>query len=335
MTTATAPAAASEDAGARNLTLLRQVQKYLLVTLLVIEIIVFTLLSPQFLTTQNWVNIALNSADLALVAAGLTLIVIMAGIDVSTGFAVGLIGWFVASGMANQYPPVLVLLAALVIGALLGLFNGLLTVRLSIPSIVATLGTSAIFQTLLFALWNSTDVFSRPVFPWLSGQARIGDFPVVILVVLAIYAALQVMLSRTVFGRSIYAIGSNVEAAQLAGIKIAKVRITAYLLLGALVGLAAVLYSARIGVIQASSGAELTILAIAADHHGGTSILGGEGSVLRTLGGLLFIAVLRNGIVLAGAHSLWIGVMVGSVILLAVVINGLVVRASRRQERSL
>lgn len=276
MTTTTAPAAAPEDAGARNLTLLRQIQKYLLVTLLVIEILVFTLLSPQFLTTQNWVNIALNSADLALVAAGLTLIVIMAGIDVSTGFAVGLIGWFVASGMANQYPPILVLLAALVIGAVLGLFNGLLTVRLSIPSIVATLGTSAIFQTLLFALWNSTGVFSRPVFPWLSGQARIGDFPVVILVVLAVYAALQVMLSRTVFGRSIYAIGSNVEAAQLAGIKIDRVRITAYLILGALVGLAAVLYSARIGVIQASSGAELTILAIAAVVVGGTSILGGR-----------------------------------------------------------
>ena len=101
MTTPTAPAAAPEDAGARNLTLLRQIQKYLLVTLLVIEILVFTLLSPQFLTTQNWVNIALNSADLALVAAGLTLIVIMAGIDVATKAEIHRdIHGLVAQGMA-------------------------------------------------------------------------------------------------------------------------------------------------------------------------------------------------------------------------------------------
>lgn len=327
--------AVAAPAGSRNLSILRQIRKFMLPVLLVIEIVLFAVLSPQFLTVRNWVNIANNSADLALVAAGLTLIILMAGIDVSTGFAVGLIGWFVATGMSKSFPPALVLLLALLIGMVLGLVNGLLTVRLAIPSIVATLGTSAIFQALLFALWNSTDVFARPVFPWLSGQSKIFGFPVIALIVLAIYAVLQLVLSRTVFGRSIYAIGSNVEAAQLAGIKINRVRVTAYLILGALVGLASVLYSARIGVVQASSGGEITMLAIAAVVVGGTSILGGEGSVLRTLGGLLFIAVLSNGVVLAGVPSLWNGVMIGVVILLAVVVNGLVVRASRERQRSL
>jgi len=327
--------AAPAATGASRLTILRQVRKLMLPVLLVIEVVLFAVLSPQFLTAQNWVNIANNSADLALVAAGLTLIILMAGIDVSTGFAVGLIGWFVATGMAKDVPPPLVLLLALVVGAVLGLANGLLTVRLAIPSIVATLGTSAIFQALLFWLWNSTDVFARPVYPWLSGQSRLAGVPVVALIVLGIYAVLQLVLSRTVFGRSIYAIGSNVEAAQLAGIKINRVRLTAYLVLGALIGLAAVLYSARIGVVQASSGGEITMLAIAAVVVGGTSILGGEGSVLRTLGGLLFIAVLRNGVVLAGVPSLWNGVMIGVVILLAVVVNGLVIRASRERQRSL
>ncbi|GAA2009393.1 ribose/xylose/arabinose/galactoside ABC-type transport system permease subunit [Nakamurella flavida] len=329
----TAVAVAAPPA-ARRLVVLRQIRTYLLPVLLIVEVVLFALLSPQFLTAQNWVNIATNSADLALVAAGLTLIILMAGIDVSTGFAVGLVGWFVATGMSQAYPPVLVLLVALLIGAVLGLANGLLTVRLSIPSIVATLGTSAIFQAALFFLWDSTDVFARPVFPWLSGQSRLFGIPVVALLVVAVYAVLQIVLSRTVFGRSIYAIGSNVEAAQLAGISISRVRLGAYLLLGALVGLAAVLYSARIGVVQASSGGELTMLAIAAVVVGGTSILGGEGSVLRTLGGLLFIAVLRNGVVLAGVPSLWNGVLIGLVILLAVVVNGLVIRASRERQRS-
>ncbi len=331
--TAVAVAAATPET--RSLVILRQVRKLMLPVLLIIEVALFTILSPQFLTAQNLVNIANNSVDLALVAAGLTLIILMAGIDVSTGFAVGLVGWFVATGMSEAYPPALVLLTALVIGMILGLANGLLTVRFAIPSIVATLGTSAIFQALLFALWNSTDVFARPVFPWLSGQSKIFGIPVVALIVVAVYAVLQLVLSRTVFGRSVYAIGSNVEAAQLAGIKINRVRLTAYLILGALVGLAAVLYSARIGVVQASSGGELTMLAIAAVVVGGTSILGGEGSVLRTLGGLLFIAVLRNGVVLAGVPSLWNGVMIGVVILLAVVVNGLVIRASRERQRSL
>ncbi len=320
---------------ARLLSILRWAQQLLMPVLLVVEIVLFTILSPHFMTSQNWVNIATNSADLALIAAGLTLIVIMAGIDVSTGFAVGLIGWFVATGMAQGRPPILVLTVALVIGIVIGLFNGALTVGLSIPSIVATLGTSAIFQTLLFALWNSTDVFARPVFPWLSGQARIGALPAVVFLVVVVYAALHLLLSRTTYGRSVYAIGSNVEAAALAGIKIARVRMIAYVILGALVGLAACLYSARIGVVQASSGSDLTMLAIASVVVGGTSVLGGEGSVLRTLGGLIFIAVLRNGVVLAGVPSLWNGVMIGLVILLAVSINGLVVRISRRQRRSL
>ncbi|SNS49972.1 rhamnose transport system permease protein [Micrococcales bacterium KH10] len=325
--------AAQRDA--RLLSILRWIQQLLMPVLLVVEVILFTVLSPHFMTAQNWTNIAINSADLALIAAGLTLIVIMAGIDVSTGFAVGLIGWFVATGMADQRSPILVLLTALLAGAVLGLFNGLLTVRLAIPSIVATLGTSAIFQTLLFALWNSTDVFARPVFPWLSGQSRIAGFPTVALLVIVVYLILHVVLSRTVYGRSVYAIGSNAEAAALTGIKIGRVRLTAYLILGLLIGLAACLYSARIGVVQASSGGELTMLVISSVVVGGTSILGGEGSVLRTLGGLVFIAVLRNGVVLAGVPSLWNGVMIGVVILLAVGINGLVVRVSRRQRRSL
>lgn len=314
---------------------LELIRAFLLPILLVVEFVTFATLSPQFLTGPNLLNIATNASDLALIAAGLTLVILLGGIDVSTGFAVGLIAWVVGTALNNAIPPIAVLLLAIVTGAAIGVLNGTLVARMSIPSIVATLGTSAIFQTLLFALWNSRDVFSGPVFPFLSGQAKVLGIPVLVFLVLVVYAVLQAVLSSTRFGRSIYAIGSSREAAVLAGINVARVRIACYAILGVLVGLAACTYLARVGVVQASSGNELTLLAIAAVVVGGTSILGGEGSLIRTLGGLIFIVVLQNGVVLAGVPPLWNGLMVGLVILLAVSIDGLVVLVNSRKSRNL
>jgi ribose/xylose/arabinose/galactoside ABC-type transport system permease subunit len=296
------------------------VQVWLLPVLLLLEFVVFSSLSPYFLTAQNLTNVAVNAADLALIAAGLTLVILMGGIDVSTGFAVGMLSWVVASLMNAGQPPIVVFVAALAGGLVVGLLNGLLTARLAIPSIVATLGTSALFQTGLFALWNSRDVFSTPVAPFLSGGARLGALPVLVLIVLAVYLVLHLVLTQTTIGRSIY---------------VRLVRVAGSLILGLLVGVAACTYLARVGVVQASSGGELTMLAIASVVVGGTSILGGEGSVLRTLGGVLFIIVLDNGIVLAGVPSLWNGLIVGCVILVAVSINGLAVIFNARNKRSL
>jgi ribose/xylose/arabinose/galactoside ABC-type transport system permease subunit len=329
---ATAQAAANQE---RLSQALRLVRRFLLPALLVIEFVTFTALSPQFLTAPNLLNIVTNASDLALIAAGLTLVILLGGIDVSTGFAVGLVAWLVGTMLTNQVPPVLVLIAAVAAGTAIGLLNGTLVAKLSIPSIVATLGTSAIFQTLLFALWNSSDVFSGPVFPFLSGQAKVLGVPILVIIVLAIYLVLNLVLTNTKLGRSIYAIGSNREAAVLSGINVSRVRIICYTILGALVGLAACTYLGRVGVVQASSGNELTLLAIAAVVVGGTSILGGEGSLIRTLGGLIFIVVLQNGVVLAGVPPLWNGLMVGFVILLAVSIDGLVVLVNSRKSRNL
>jgi len=314
---------------------LSRVRRALLPTLLIAEFVVFSALSEQFLTAQNFLNMATNAADIAFIAAGLTLVILLGGIDVSTGFAVGLVAWLAASMMNHSVPPALVLIVAIAAGASLGVLNGSLVAKLNIPSIVATLGTSAIFQTLLFALWNSTDIFSGPVLPILSGQARAFGIPLLVLVVLGVYLLLHVVLNKTKFGRYVYAVGSNRDAASLAGINVTRVRVTCFAILGGLVGLAACTYLARVGVVQASTGNELTLLSIAAVVVGGTSILGGEGSMLRTLGGLVFIIVLQNGIVLAGVPPLWNGLMIGFVILLAVSIDGLVVVLNSRKTKDI
>lgn len=318
----------------RGLRMLHLVRTWLLPVLLVIEFVLFTALSEHFLTAANLANVAVNAADLALIAAGLTVVILMGGIDVSTGFAIGLISWVIASVMAAGQPPLIVLTVALVGGVVLGGINGVLSARLGIPSIVATLGTSAIFQTALFALWGSHDLFAGPVLPALSGIARIGQFPVLVLIVVLAYAVLHLVLTSTRFGRSVYAVGSDREAAVLAGINIARTRLAGSLILGLLLGLAACTYLARVGVVQAQTGNELTMLSIAAVVVGGTSILGGEGSVLRTLGGVVFISVLSNGIVLAGVPSLWNGLIIGLVIILAVSISGLSTVLANRNRRT-
>ena len=317
---------------AKALKKLRLFQKWLLPSLLASEVLLFAILSPYFLTGENLHNIAINSIDLALISAGLTLVIIVGGIDVSTGYAVGLTAWFIANFQTLHFNPFLILLISLLVGAVIGLINGYLTARLSIPSIVATLGTAAIYQTLLFTLWGSEDLFTKPNLNLLSSNSNLGPIPSLVVIVVIIYLILHLVLTRTKFGRFIFAIGSNLEAARLSGINIKLIRVSVSCILGLLIGLAACTYLARVGVVQASAGNELTLLSIASVVVGGTSILGGEGSILRTLGGMLFIMILSNGIVLAGVPSLWNGLIIGTVILVAVSVNGIVVQLEQRKD---
>jgi ribose/xylose/arabinose/galactoside ABC-type transport system permease subunit len=254
----------------------------------------------------------------------------MGSIDVSTGYAVGLTSWFAGTLVLNNINGYIALLLAILIGLGIGFINGSLTIFFSIPSIVATLGMVAIYQTLLFIVWDSQDLFSKPILPWLSGSEKFFSVPVIVVIVLIIYVILHILLTRTFFGRSIFAIGSNIEAARLIGLNIKFVKFIVSGILGILIGIAACTYLGRVGVVQGDSGSEITLMAIAAVVVGGTSILGGEGSVLRTLGGVAFIGILNNGVVLSGVPSLWNGAVLGAIILFVVLLNGLVVLLEKK-----
>ena len=301
--------------------------------LLVLEVLVFSLLTDTFLTGGNIANILLNSVDLALIAGGLTLVVILGGIDVSTGPALGVVAWVVGTLTVAGVPTLLTVVAAIVLGAVMGLVNGLLVSALNVTAIIATLGTAAIWQTALFGLWGGADLFAPPVSPFFSSQRLLG-VPTVALFVLVVYAVLWYVSRYRAFGRHAFAVGNDAEGARLSGVSVRRVTLAAYVLVGAMVGLAAVVYMARVGVVQASSGADLTLAAIAAVVVGGTSITGGRGSVLGTLVGVLFIAVLQNGVVLIGVPPLWNGVLVGAFILLAVAIDVLSQRLAGRKRLS-
>lgn len=298
----------------------RRVQQFVVPVLLLVEVVVFTLLSDTFLTPGNLANVALNSVDLALIAAGLTLVVILGGIDVSTGPALGVVAWCVGTMSVAGLPAVVVVAAAVGLGCLMGLLNGLLVSVLHVTAIIATLGTAAIWQTTLFALWGGTDLFAPPVSSYAAAERVLG-VPASAFLALAAFVVLWYVSRYRAFGRHVFAVGNDVEGARLSGVDVRRVQTGAFVLLGGMVGLAAVIYMARIGVVQASSGADLSLAAIAAVVVGGTSITGGRGSVIGTLVGVVFIAVLQNGVVLIGVPPLWNGVLVGTFILVAVAVD--------------
>lgn len=302
----------------RRVGLLHTMRNSLLPVLLLAEVVLFAVAAPNFLSANNLANIVVNAADLAIIAAGMTIVILLAGIDVSVGPMLGVIAWVGATLHVGGMPAVWVVPLTVLFGMLLGAVNGLLVVGGRVPPIIATLGTAAVYKSVLFVLWNSTDVFTTPILPALGPVARVGGFPLVGLVVLGCYAVMAYVLKYRVFGRRLYAIGNDEEGARLLGVPVRRTMFLAYVVVGALVAVAAMVYAGRIGAVQANSGAELTLPAIAAVVVGGTSILGGEGGALRTLGGLVFIAVLQNGVVLLGVPPLWNGVLIGTAVALAV-----------------
>ncbi|MFV0430424.1 MAG: ABC transporter permease [Arachnia sp.] len=303
-----------------DLRFIRALRQGLMPTLLLAELVIFTLLNSQFLTPGNLKDIVVNSGDLAMLAAGMTIVVLLGGIDVSAGPMLGVVAWIIATAIGLGIHPLIVVAIGLLAGIVLGTVNASIVVLGRVAPIIATLGTSAIFQSVLFVLWASRDRFSGPVLPIFSGYSP-GGFPILIIPVLLVYAGLAYLLKLRGFGLNIYAVGNDAEGARLLGVPADRVVFLAYALMGALVGLGALFYIGRVGVVQANSGAEMSMAAIAAVVVGGTSILGGQGGVIRTLGGLLFIAILQNGVVLAGVPSLWTGAFVGLAVALAVSVD--------------
>ncbi len=305
----------------------RQIRQFVVPVLLVAEIVLFAALTDTFLTAGNLANVALNSVDLALIAAGLTFVIILGGIDVSTGPALGVVAWVVGTLTLAGLPPLLVVALAVGLGCLMGLLNGVLVSVLKVTAIIATLGTAAVWQTTLFALWGGTDLFAPPVSAYASSERFLG-VPASAFLAVAAFLVLWYVSRYRAFGRHVYAVGNDEEGARLSGVAVRRVQIGAFVLVGGMVGLAAVIYMARIGVVQASSGADLSLAAIAAVVVGGTSITGGRGSVIGTLFGVAFIAILQNGVVLIGVPPLWNGVLVGAFILIAVSVDVLSERLS-------
>lgn len=285
--------------------------------------IVLTILTPHFLTVSNLLNVAQQASINAIIAVGLTFVIISGGIDLSVGSVVAFSGVVMASLLQREVAWPIAIAGGLATGLGAGIVNGVLITLGRLPPFIATLGMMSVARgaALLFTDGRPISGFAEN-FRWLA-TGEIAFVPVPILLMILVYAVAHFLLRRTPFGRYVYAIGGNEEAALLSGVPVRLHKTMVYGVGGLLSGLAAVLLTARLNSAQPIAGINYELDAIAATVIGGTSLMGGQGSVVGTLIGALIMGVLRNGLNLLGVSSFVQQLVIGVVIILAVLMDTL------------
>ena len=287
-------------------------------------VLFFGVLSQNFLSVRTLTTIAGQVPPLALICCGMTLVLIIGGIDLSVGSVLALSGSVLSVLLAKSAMPLpLAVLAALGTGGLMGLFNGALSVWLKIPSFIVTLGTLKIaFGLAMLVTGAETVTVGTRLEPFV---ARLGGngLPVSFLVASSVAVFTQLVLTRTVYGRHLIAIGTNESAVRLAGVATQWKRISVFGLTGLLVGLASVFFAARLGGANADAGNGLELSAIAAVVIGGTSLMGGRGSVINSFLGAMIILTLEAGLAQVGASEWSKHIITGIVIVIAVLLEAL------------
>ena len=302
----------------RNLRFSREV---VLLGVLITITLVMAQLSPFFFTLGNLLDTSRYFVEIGLIALGMTLIIITGGIDLSVGAGLALVSVAVGFSFAAGLPLPLALVLGLLTGLGAGLFNGLFITRLDLHPLVVTLGTFALFRGLAYGLSDADAVSSYPAWFAYFGQAYLGPIPGQLILFVVAVIVVWIVLSRTSFGRYVYAIGSNEEAARFSGVPVWRVKLALYTGIGFLVALAAIIYTSRVSTARADSGLGLELDVIAAVVLGGASIYGGVGTIAGSVLGVLIIATLRNGLVLAGVPSTWQLFLLGILVISAVFLN--------------
>jgi len=279
-----------------------------------------SLASDVFLTSRNLRNILEQSAPLTIVACGGALVLIAGGFDLSVGAIFSLAG-ILAIKVANVTDPAIGMLAGVLVGAGLGAINGVLTSVVRINPLIATLGSGIIIGGVAVLVSHSALVIAEDDGFTTLGQDTFAGLELSAWVMIAWVVGCGLLLSRSVFGRFIYASGGNAEAARLSGVRVGLVRSVTYVISGAAAGLAGVIVASRVGTAEATSGAGMELDAIAAIVVGGVSILGGEGAIWRAVLGVLFIAVTRNGIDLLAIDPTYQQIITGTLLLGAVAVD--------------
>lgn len=289
---------------------------------LVALIAVLSYLSPHFFTWPNFSNILRQASLQFMISAGLTIVILTAGIDLSVGAVLGLAACLAAALMSEGHL-VLGIALALLAGTACGLANGLLVTLARIPPFIATYGMLWIAFGLGYVFMKGEVIYGLPAGFRFIGSGFVWGIPVPVIIAAIMLVCLHVLLHSTVLGRAIYAIGGNPAAARLSGMPVTKYLIIVYTLSGFLAGFAALVTIARINSADSGIGEELLLPALAAVCLGGTSLFGGVGGVAGTAVGTIIMALIINGMNLLGVQSFWQATVTGAIILCAVIADQL------------
>ncbi len=267
--------------------------RYAMVGVLLVLLVVATIVYPNFLSLGNVLNVLTNSTPVGLVAIGMTFVLIGGGFDLSVAGIFALCGVLYAT-LANAMPVPLAFLAMLPIALVLGIVNGLVITRLHVNAFVATLGSASIFTGLAFLVNTSGAVFvTDETFTYLGRERWLG-VPIMIWILAIAFVVAGLLLAKTVYGRNVYLVGGNAEAARLSGVRVGLVQASTYAFTAVTAAVAGMLLASQTGVGQANTGVTITLDAIAIVIIGGTSLRGGQGAMWRTLVGLLIIATISS-----------------------------------------
>jgi ribose transport system permease protein len=289
--------------------------------MLILVAIIIAAQTGVFLTKSNLLDVLLEASVTALLGAGQTFVIILAEIDLSDGAILGLSAAITAESLAHHENIILALVIGLAVGAACGLVNGLLVTLTRMPSFIATLGTLSVFGGLTLELLQGNPVAVLTNSFDDIGQARPGGVPLPIYITVAIFIVFGIMLARTRFGRFVYAVGDNPEAARLSGVPAARVKIWAFIISGVLSAVAGFILTARLSDAEPTAGTGLELEAIAAVIIGGTSLLGGRGNLIGTFIGALILGVIDDGMNLLNVSPFLEGIVEGAVILFAVFLD--------------
>ncbi|NNM46823.1 ABC transporter permease subunit [Knoellia koreensis] len=302
-----------------------------ILAVLVVLVALMAVIAPNFASVDNLFNIARSISINAILAAGLTFVILTAGIDLSVGSIVAVSGVVaVMTALAGAPAPVAILVGILA-GAAAGFVNGALTAYLSLAAFIITLGTMTLLRGLAYTLTDGQPIVSNTLNFRDIGNGYFAGIPAPVVVMVLVYLAAWFVLERTRFGRHVYAVGGNAEAARLAGINVKRVTCIVYVIAGACAGLAGVIFAARVVSAQPTAGTGYELDAIAAVVLGGTSLMGGRGRIYGTLIGSVILGVLSTGLILMNVPFFTQLLIKGAVIILAVAIDGLKQRPIRRR----
>lgn len=296
--------------------------KSMMLIVLVIAVTVFASLSPYFLTLKNLYAVGLDISVIGIICVGQSICIITRGFDLSVGYIAAFSGILVAYLTQNiGMPYILSLVLGLCFGAFVGLVNGLLITKGKINALITTLATGFMLSGGVIILSKGYSIIvSNPQFIFL-GTTKLYGIPIPLIMLLVLYIIFHIIMSNTVFGRRIYCIGGNPDAAKIAGINVENLQLVVYIISGILSAFAGIVLASRMGAAQNSIGGSYAMDSIAAAVLGGTLLIGGQGKMSGTFLGVVIIGILGNGLIMLGIDQSYRNIATGLVLLLAVLMQ--------------
>ena len=285
---------------------------------LVVLCVLLSIMTPRFLTLANITNILNQVSVNAIIAVGMTFVILTGGIDLSVGSILAICGAVSAVTIKSTGNIFLAIIIPIIVGVLIGFINGFIIAKGRIQAFVATLAIMTIFRGVTYVYTNGNPISSLPDSYNSIGNKMIGVIPLPVIITIIVVIIAYYVLSKTRFGRYIYALGGNEDSARLSGINTIKIKTIAYVVCGAAAAVGGIIATSRIGSASPTAGIGFELDAIASVVIGGTSLLGGEGTVIGTIIGALIIGVLNNGLNLIDVSPFYQQIVKGAVILLAV-----------------